>query len=231
MRHGRGAIVLQARAGSRRLPGKVLANLDGQSILARCIHRLRASCVGPVIVATTARPEDDEIAAAARRSGAAVVRGPVDDVLQRFVLAADTFRLDWIVRATADNPFVDIDAPARTRAALWAGGLDHVVERGLPYGSAVEAVRVDALREAARVAVDPFDREHVTPWLKRTPGVRAAEPDAPAAVRRPDLRLTVDTPADLRFARALARVVNLDEPVPLVHIVAVADQFLARAAA
>ena len=231
MNEGRGAIVLQARTGSSRLPRKVLADLGGTSVLGRCIYRLRAACVGPVIVATTERPEDDEVIVEARRHGAAVVRGPEDDVLQRFVIAADTYQLDWVIRATADNPFVDIDAPARVRMAMFANGFDHVIERGLPYGAAVEGVRVGALREAARCAVDPGDREHVTPWIRRQAGLYLGQPAAPASLVRPDLRLTVDTDGDLRFARSVARVINLDEPVPLGHIIAVVDGFMSRLAA
>lgn len=231
LREGHGAVVLQARMGSRRLPGKVLADLGGASILGRCIYRLRAACVGPVIVATTGLHEDDAVAHEARRHGAAVIRGAVDDVLSRFLVAADTYRLEWIVRATADNPFVDIDAPARVRSVMFSGGLDHVVEHGLPYGTAVEAVRVGALREAARRTTNPHDREHVTPWLRRERGMRIEVPAAPPAVHRPDLRLTVDTEDDLQFARLLAHEINLDEAVPLAHIIGVADRFATRLAA
>jgi spore coat polysaccharide biosynthesis protein SpsF len=231
IREGHCADELQARMGSRRLPGKVLADLGGVTVLGRCIYRLRAACVGPVIVATTALREDDDVVREARRHGAAVVRGAEDDVLDRFITAADTYQLEWIIRATADNPFVDIDGPARVRSALFAGPLDHVVERGLPYGAAVEAIRVRALRDAARRATLADDREHVTPWLKRETGMRLDEPAAPSAVFRPDIRLTIDTDADLQFARSLARVVNLDEAVPLAHIINVVDSFMARLAA
>jgi spore coat polysaccharide biosynthesis protein SpsF len=227
-----GGVVLQARTGSRRLPRKVLADLSGRTILAHCINRLRAACVGPVIVATTTNREDDAVAAEARRWGAAVVRGPEQDVLERFLIAARTYNLDWIIRATADNPFVDIDAPARMRTALLTGELDHVVERGLPVGAAVEGVRVVALEDAGQRATDAYDREHVTPWLRRGGrGLRTAQPDAPPGLFRPDIRLTVDTLDDLHAARGIARVLNLDEPVPLEHIVAAADGLCMRRAA
>jgi spore coat polysaccharide biosynthesis protein SpsF len=227
-----GGVVLQARTGSRRLPRKVLADLSGRTVLAHCINRLRAACVGPVIVATTANRDDDAVEAEARRWGAAVVRGPEHDVLERFLIAARTYKLDWIIRATADNPFVDIDAAVRMRAALLTGELDHVVERGLPVGAAVEGVRVVALEDAGQRAVDAYDREHVTPWLRRGGrGLRVAQPDAPSGLFRPDLRLTIDTLDDLHAARAIARVVNLDEPVPLEHIIAAADGMSMRRAA
>ena len=107
------AIVLQARMGSSRLPGKSLARIAGASLLAHCIERLGAESGLPVIVATTTSPLDDAIQEEAGRMGAAVVRGPEDDVLSRYVLAADRFDLVHLVRATADNPVVDLGAPVR----------------------------------------------------------------------------------------------------------------------
>src|SRR6185436_16734722 len=101
---------------------------------------------------TTTLAEDDVIAMEASRCGAPAVRGSCDDVLSRFILAADTFDLQAIVRATADNPAVDMDAPRRVLDLLMRTRVDHVVERGLPHGCAVEAVDIDALRKAHAAA-------------------------------------------------------------------------------
>jgi len=78
------------------------------------------------------------------------------------------FKSDYIIRATADNPAVDVDAPGRVLAALVEGAADYAIESGLPYGSAVEAITVDALTKADAMAVDASDREHVTPLVRRT---------------------------------------------------------------
>ena len=126
------AIVLQARMGSTRLPGKVLAPVGGRSVLAHCIERLQHHSGLPVIVATTDLFEDDRVAAEAARMGAAIVRGSERDVLRRYVQAAREFSLTEIIRATADNPAVDMDAPRRTLELLHQTGADHVVEFGLP---------------------------------------------------------------------------------------------------
>src|SRR5262245_52189080 len=99
-------VVLQARMGSSRLPGKVLAQIAGRSILAHCIDRLRAARVGEVIVATTTRADDEVVAAEASRLGVRVVRGPVDDVLGRFAQAVADWDGAYVFRATADNPLV-----------------------------------------------------------------------------------------------------------------------------
>jgi len=217
------AIVLQARMGSMRLPGKTLAPIDGRTILAHCLERLRHRSGLRVIVATTTSVDDDVLAGEARRLDAPVVRGPVDDVLARFVLVAETFQLTTLVRATADNPAVDMDAPRRTLELLERTGAAHVVEHGLPYGTAVEAVSCAALREANADATDAYDREHVTPFLKRNRRFLALDALAPAAVRCPELRLTVDTPEDLEFVRRVYAVASaMPGPAPLSELIAAA---------
>jgi spore coat polysaccharide biosynthesis protein SpsF len=222
------AIVLQARMGSSRLPGKSLARIAGASLLAHCIERLGAESGLPVIVATTTSPLDDAIQEEAGRMGAAVVRGPEDDVLSRYVLAADRFDLVHLVRATADNPVVDLGAPVRTLNLLRRSGADHVTEHGLPVGTAVEAVSVAALRRAAQLTDAPYDREHVTPYLRRGPGMRAVVLRAPTMLTNPRLRLTVDTADDLALVRRIyARLGARTSPAPLTDIMTIAEQLSA----
>lgn len=198
-------VILQARTGSSRLPGKVLAPIGARTLVAHCLARLLVGSAAPVMLATTTRPEDDCLVAAAAVYRVPVFRGPAEDVLQRFALAARSVGARYVVRATADNPLTDIDGPDRLLRLLRASGADHVIEDGLPHGAAVEALTVDALTRAAIQATDPSDREHVTTLIRRdrlrfSPLVV----DAPAPVRRPDLRLTVDTEHDLQFMRRLA---------------------------
>jgi spore coat polysaccharide biosynthesis protein SpsF (cytidylyltransferase family) len=187
--------------GSLRLPGKSLAPIEGRTILAHCIERLRHRSGLRVIVATTTAADDDVLATEARRLNVPVVRGAVDDVLARFVMAAGAFDLTAVVRATADNPAVDMDAPRRTLDLLQRTDAAHVVEHGLPYGAAVEAVSVAALRVADAEATEASDREHVTPFIKRERRFLSLDALAPAHVRCAELRLTVDTPEDLEFVR------------------------------
>ena len=218
------AVVLQARIGSTRLPGKVLADLAGRTVLAHCIERLRVCSGLPVILATTRRVEDDAVADAGERLGVAVVRGDDEDVLARFVQAIEGHGLREVIRATADNPCVDMDAPLRTLALLRRTGADHVVEHGLPYGAAVEAVTADALLRSSAATQDAYDREHVTPFVRRDPRFRAVAAIAPGDVRRPALRLTVDTYDDLKYVRALvARAGRGASLVPLRDLIAVAE--------
>lgn len=228
------AIVLQARMGSTRLPGKSLAPVAGRSLLAHCVERLRASSDMRVVVATTMRMEDDSVEREAERLGVEVVRGPDEDVLARYVMVAMRLGLVDLVRATADNPAVDIDAPRRVLDIRRRTGADHVVEFGLPYGSAVEAVSTAALVRAAALATDAADREHVTSFIRRDSRFVAISAIAPPAVRRPNLRLTVDTAEDLEWVR---RIFGLAErrggdrecaptPIPLSTLIAVAEPLI-----
>lgn len=206
-------IILQARFGSSRLRGKALAHVGARTILEHCLGRLIQAGVARVVLATTTGVEDNELAAAATRLGAAVFRGDRDDVLKRFSDAARTFDLDPVIRATADNPAVDVQAPGRVIAALRQTQADYLREDGLPIGAAVEGMSADALHRAARLATDPYDREHVTPFmLKRRDLFRVTCMEAPVPLRRPGLRLTVDTSEDLAWVRELFARTGSDEP-------------------
>lgn len=225
----RAAVVLQARTGSTRLPGKVLALVGGQPIVAHCITRLGERSALPVILATTDRPEDDALCHLATGLGAAVVRGASDDVLARYVLAISTFGLTHVVRATADNPAVDLDAPRRTLDLLCRTGVSYVEEFGLPVGAAVEACTAEALRLADRTSDDVYDREHVTPFLRRDRRVASLEALAPPALRRADIRLTVDRADDLAAVRDVFEAVG-DQAAraPLTAFIDAADRVRAR---
>jgi spore coat polysaccharide biosynthesis protein SpsF len=223
-------IVLQARLASTRLPAKALRPIGGRTILLRCLERLLAARAAPLVLATTERAEDDALVEEASILGVPAIRGASEDVLARFAMVAELVGPTYVIRATADNPAVDIDAPARVLGHLRRGAIDYVAERGLPVGGAVEGMRTAALLEAASRATEPYDREHVTPYLKRPElRYRTLEPLAPAAVRRPDLRLTVDTPADLHFmADVLTNCGYGTCATPLAAIIRSADRRLQR---
>lgn len=225
----RAGVVIQARMGSTRLPGKVLERVGRWTILEHCVRRLRAGGDYPIVVATSTAPGDTVIEEAARAMGTHVFRGDETDVLARYRGAARSFALTHVVRATADNPFVDGDGVHRTLQFLGRVGADHVVECGLPVGAAVEAVTVDALDRAAALVVDPYDREHVTSFIRRDGHFKALRAVAPGAIRRPGLRLTVDTPDDLEFVRHVYADLGTPETiVPLTAVIAAADARIVR---
>lgn len=225
----RAAIVVQARMGSTRLPGKSLAPIGGRSLFARVIERLAHQGELPVVLATTTLLEDDLLCDEADRLGVAVLRGSADDVLGRYAFAASLLGVPAIVRATADNPAVDLDAPIRTLDILQRSGADYVVDYGLPVGGTVEAIAVPALIRAAALATEPYDREHVTPFIRRDGRSRAIDAVAPADRRRPDLRFTVDTADDLDYLRRIYHEAGpAESPWPIAALIAAADRIRAR---
>ncbi len=191
-------VVLQSRLSSTRLPGKAMLTAAGRPMVVLAAQRAGTSGA-EVVVATSDRPEDDVIAAAVAEAGIGVVRGPLDDPLRRFAMAtADLDDDDVVVRLTADNVVPDGEIVALLAGELGRGPAGSAYVRvggddpALPYGVAGEAFRVGALREADTEATDQADREHVTPWVRRTHGDRRATvsdiPDEWGG-----LRCTVDT--------------------------------------
>lgn len=192
-------IIIQARVGATRLPGKVLRPLARRSVLGWVVRVALASQVADrVVVATTTRRDDDAVTDAATALGAEVVRGDEDDVLSRFLLAVE--REDdatVVVRLTADCPLLDpalIRACARVFNSLDVDYVSTISPRSLPRGLDVEVAAAGALRRAGREA-SGADRVHVTPYLYREPGrfkVAGLTFSPPAD----DLRVTLDTPED-----------------------------------
>jgi spore coat polysaccharide biosynthesis protein SpsF len=199
-------VVIQARMGSTRLPGKVLAELGGLPVLSWVVRAcLAATQVDGVVVATTRLEIDDPVADHARSLGVPVVRGSEDDVLSRYVAALDEHPCDAVVRITADCPLMDpaiIDqVVAAWRADPSLDYLSTVVVRTLPHGLDVELVTADALRRVERTAQD-HHRVHVTSAIYTAPD-RFAVAGLVFAPDTTDLRITLDTPADLVALRAI----------------------------
>ncbi len=198
--------------GSTRLPGKVLLKIRGQSILERATRRLmEAAAIDRVVVLTTTLEEDDQVVREALRLGAWVHRGPELDVLKRFQQASEKYGPGIVVRATADNPLIDIGSVDRIVRALKASDLEYCIESGLPVGAATEALTRETLRRVDLIAVEPSHREHVTLYIKEHPQeFRVAVLSAPDSLRHPEMRITVDTPEDFISVEGL--IERLDEP-------------------
>jgi spore coat polysaccharide biosynthesis protein SpsF len=200
--------IIQARMGSTRLPGKVLKPIAGKPLLWHVVHRLRRSRqIAEIAIATTTHPRDEAIVEFGRENGVTVVRGPEDDVLARFALAADALDPDIIVRVSSDAPFIE--------AAFIDHLLDTLVRQQGDY------VLLEDGAVTAHEGVDPFSRyaldklmaeahddavarEHVTGYFKLHPDfvkiVRA--PEYPALAHDGG-RLTIDTPDDLAFIETI----------------------------
>jgi spore coat polysaccharide biosynthesis protein SpsF len=166
-------IIVQARTGSSRLPGKILKDLGGQPVLLRMMERLRrvrtpARCV----VATTTEPEDDLIAALCARHGIESYRGHPTDLLDRHYQAARAFGASAVAKIPSDCPLIDPAIVDQVFARFACGDWDYASNlhpASHPDGNDVEVMRFDALEAAWREAVLPMEREHTTPFIWERP--------------------------------------------------------------
>ena len=207
--------IVQARMGSSRLPNKVLMDLGGATVLDRVLNRLRrAQLIGDVVVATTTGLQDQAIVAHCASNGSAVFRGSEEDVLDRYYYAAQQADADVIVRITSDCPVIDPEVTDATIQAFLDQQADYasnVLERSYPRGLDTEVVRFKTLQHAWQEAREPYQREHVTPYIYENPlkfKLHGIKQDVDCSHHR----WTLDTPDDLKFLRALyASLGNRDD--------------------
>lgn len=207
----RAVAIIQARMGSTRLPGKVLRVLGNATVLAHVVRRARrASNIDAVVIATTELPQDDAIVEAGPALGASVFRGSEDDVLSRYYFAAKRAAADAIVRITSDCPLLDADVLQAMVARFLGthrGGvpldyLSNTLTRTYPRGLDVEVFTFAALERAHREASDAAEREHVTPYIYRNPGLFRIEQHK-YAVDASRHRWTLDTEDDWRLLQRI----------------------------
>jgi spore coat polysaccharide biosynthesis protein SpsF len=199
--------IVQARTGSRRLPGKVLMDLGGQTVLARVVSRLkkRSREIDEMVVATTRRPADDRIVEACESLQVPCFRGAEHDVLDRYYQAAHSYSADTVVRITADCPLIDpelVDETIRVLREERADYASNLFPRTYPRGLDAEVFTIAALDRAWSEAREPYQREHVTPYLYEHPETfRLAV--VRGGVDHSRYRWTLDTLEDLELLRTI----------------------------
>jgi len=198
--------IIQARMGSTRLPGKVMADIRGRPMLWHVVGRTRAAAtLDEVVVATTTEAADDVIVALCRERGVDCFRGNEKDVLDRYYKAAREHTADAVVRITSDCPLIDPEIVDKTVRAFLAEQPDYAsngVVRTYPRGLDTEVVTFRALELAWREARQPYQRTHVTPYIYENPGrfrILSVTGDGDFSANR----WTVDTPEDLELVRAI----------------------------
>ena len=196
--------IVQARTTSSRLPGKVLRPLAGKPKVLRQLERIgRATRLDGIVVATSDDPSDDDLAILLADAGYDYVRGPLDDVLGRFIVALDEYQPDVVVRLTADCPLISprvIDQVVERFHSSAADYVSNTMEPTYPDGLDVEVITAAALREVAAVSTDIHEREHVTLGIYRRTDLFGVENFAdPAGRDNSQLRWTVDNTEDFAF--------------------------------
>lgn len=208
------SIIIQARTGSTRMPQKVILPFyQGKSIIEILIGRLLSSCNAPLILATTSSPADDALAEVASRYPVRLFRGPEQNVLQRFILAAGAFGCDTIVRVCADNPFLSATSVNRLIDSFAGSDADYMsfaFSGGRPsikthFGFFAEITRLEALKKVAAMTTESLWLEHVTNFLYTHPEIFNVQfLKAPDMIYdRNDIRLTLDTPEDFALQQQI----------------------------
>ena len=205
---GRTLAIVQARMTSTRLPGKVLAPLVGAPMIVRQIERIqRAAAIDEIVVATSEDASDDELVGVLQAAGVQVTRGPLDDVLARYIKAIDLYQPDVVIRLTGDCPLACpsvIDLVVGKFHESAADYMSNTMRPTYPDGLDVEVIDPKALHQVAQESIDVNEREHVTLGVYRHPERFVIE-NVTDLERRDNshLRWTVDNEGDLDFVRAV----------------------------
>ncbi len=212
--------ILQARMDSKRLPGKVVADICGQPMLVHIINRLkRTKTIEEIIVATTIKPEDDVIVNTVKRYDIPVFRGDVDDVLGRIARVVEKWKPEIVVHATGDNPLVSPEVIDALVQHCVNGGYDFAFMSGLPLGVGADVYKSNTILLLDQRATSVHHREHINAYVFDNRADFLISKLLPHPImQKPQLRLTVDTPEDLHLIKEIYKrlykegaIVNLED--------------------
>ncbi|MCF7917298.1 MAG: glycosyltransferase family protein [Candidatus Omnitrophica bacterium] len=200
--------IIQARMGSTRLPGKILKDIKGRSMLWHVVDRVDYSnLIDKIVIATTEDKEDDKIENFCKTNNVYFYRGNQEDVLDRYYQTAKNYQADLIIRITSDCPLID---PCIIDKAIThyldneekADYVSNTLERTYPRGMDVEVFPFRALEIAWQKAKEEYQREHVTPYIYENPDTFNL-----SCIKNENdlsyLRLTVDEEKDLELVREI----------------------------
>lgn len=197
--------IIQARIAATRFPGKVVKTLPFSSditVLQQVIRRIkRSSKTGDIIVATTINKEDKRIIELAKKENVKFFQGSINDVLERYYLAAKKNNLDIVVRVTSDCPCIDpdiVDLLIKEHLRVSADYTSNALNATYPHGLEAEVINFSALEKAYLGATEAFEREHVCPFIYRTKAkeFKVHSVKAPGKLTAPGIRITLDTEED-----------------------------------
>lgn len=207
------AVIVQARMDSSRLPGKVLMPLSGKPVLWHVLERSkRIAGAGRVVVATSSKPTDDPIAEWCSGHNTDVFRGPLEDVLRRYVDCAEQIDAEVVVRVTADCPILDPNVSSEVLEAFVESGADYcTLAQGYPDGLDTQVFRVSALQSAHRHAYSVEEREHVGLFIERN-SLMFSKAEAKIFSGLEHHRWTLDYPRDYEFLQQIFSLLFDEDP-------------------
>jgi spore coat polysaccharide biosynthesis protein SpsF len=210
-------IFIQARMGSTRLPGKVLKPVLDKPLLFYLTERLaRVKEADSFVILTSTKHEDDVIVAFCEKNEIPYFRGPEEDVLARYYHAALARHPDAIVRITADCPLIDpksvddVISTYKNEYPKW-DYVSNSLQRTFPRGLDTELFSFDALEFAAKNAIDPSEREHVTMYMYNHPE-RFRLKNVASPINLSQHRWTVDTIEDFELIKLLIQELYPNKP-------------------
>lgn len=216
---GKIGIIVQARMSSKRLPGKSLIKIGERPLLFYVVQRLKLLDL-PVIVCTSDHASDDVLAEYLKAEEISFYRGSLENVLERYIESAEAFKVDNVVRVTADNAFVDIDYLQESLPLFGKYDyVDGIYEKGLIPGVGFELVKTSELKRIP--SKQKRHLEHVTLWLRKHTGEseqRIQLPPNQVNKYSGDVRLTCDYPEDLELLQRIFKHFDYRFDVPVKEI-------------
>jgi len=206
--------IVQARMSSTRLPGKVLKPLSGKVVLEHVLERLRkCKLIDQIVIATTTDEIDDQLVEWCNKKNVMCFRGDRNDVLSRYYECASKFNAEEVVRITSDNPLIDpeiVDEVIALRRKSEADYAANNLEKSFPHGLDVEVMTFQALAESNKNAIEDFEREHVTQYIRHRPKQYKLINLSADGGNWHSIRLTLDEDADRQLIEVVMRLLGND---------------------
>lgn len=205
--------IVQARMGSERLPGKVMTQVARRPLIDHVISKLKPiPQLSRIVLATSVVDQDQPLADWAESAGVDCYRGDENDVLGRYYKAALQFEADHILRICGDCPLFGSKVGALVVEKHLESGADYtanIVKRTYPRGWDAEIFTMETLTSAYKEARHSTYREHVTPYIWQHPNrFRLNSVEAEGVLRRPELRICVDTLEDFKLIKLILEALD-----------------------
>lgn len=205
-------VIIQARMGSSRLPGKVLKTIKDKTILGYVIDSVsKSNYIDNIVIATTDNDDDYAIVEYCEENNLNVFRGSENDVLDRYYQCAKKNKAKNIVRITADCPLHDYKVIDKVIEEFINSDYDYVTntfEYTYPDGMDVEIFTFEALENAWKNSKLLSEREHVTPYIRNN---KFKVKNVYSDKENPIYRLTLDEPEDFVFIESIINGIGRDD--------------------